>query len=263
MYEPSRSPLLSWFMIAIPAEIVAGRRDHLQREAALIRRELESNLQRELEQALDSLPEALRCMTLRQFLSLLALQPEAPLAPPSKRKKTIMGLSAEEVQRMSMSFDVADPGRRVTRSMAAQMRKESLAGGRESLVGPVPATPRLYPGLPETPAAIRHQLKQQQQQQPGGQPRPIRIAGSTIRATNIAASLSTPKPKPGSGKAVNPAVQNLIHMELSDGKTLDLDLTRSPGSLFTGIGAEKAGEVKEWLSQYASAFTSFIKRLGA
>jgi hypothetical protein len=214
-------------------------------------------------------------MTLRQFLALISLNQESiepPLVPASKRKKTILGLPAEEVQRMTMGFNTEDSGRRMTRSMAARLRSESLAGGRDSMIGEVPATPRLFPGLPETPAAIRKQLRQQQQQQhqqgdanpASTQPRPIRIAGSTIRATNMAPP-QTPKSQSyqNVGKAVNPAVQNLIHMELSDGKTLDLDLTKSPGSLFTGIGIEKAGEVKEWLSQYASAFTSFIKRLGA
>lgn len=256
--------------MAISAEHLQRRRDHLEKEAALIRAQLQADLERDLEQAMNTLPDGLRGMTFRQFLSLLSLIEDAPIAPPSKRKKTILGLPAEEVQRFTMGYNLEDSGRRVTRSMAARLRSESLAGGRESIVGPVPATPRLFPGLPETPAAIRKQLREQkdinstQTTQPiSNELRPIRIAGSTIRATNIAQPPETPKHQPYPTKAVNPAVQNLIHMELSDGKTLDLDLTKSPGSLFTGIGIEKAGEVKEWLSQYASAFTSFIKRLGA
>jgi len=255
--------------LIIPQTEIDIRKLCLLEQSNILKAQLQADLEVEMEKAMQSLPVSLQSLTLRQFLQLLALDdPKCVVTEPSaKRKKTIMGLSSEEVQRMTLDF-ASDPSRRLTRSMTAQLRKESLAG-RESIGMFPPSTPRLFPGLPETPAAVRAQLRQQVHPQQKAQL--VRIAGSTIRATNIMASqtplakpFSRNKPKSGQeNKAPNPSVQNLIHMELSDGKMLDLDLTKSPGSIFMDVGAEKKGEVKEWLSQYASAFTNFIKRLGA
>lgn len=242
-------------MEVIPEGIVAGRRAELQGSIDQIRKELENILNNELNKFMESLPEELRALTLGQFLALVQIVNEEPSdANRRKRKRTILGLDSEEVQRLTL----ADSGRRVTRSMAARQRQDSLGGTAlrtSNIFADVPATPKLFAGLPETPAAIRQQLKKN----PGA--RPVRIAGSTIRTTNITSTACVDSGK--ENKAPNPAVQNLIHMELSDGKIVDLDLTKSPGSVLSGVGAEKTHEVKEWLSQYASAFTSFLKRLGA
>lgn len=235
------------------------RRLELQTRIGALRHDLAASLQLALEAALQELPAGLQQLSLGHFLALMDLA--AAPAPPTARKRRIQGLDAEDVQRLTLFAADTDPTRRVTRSMAARLRKETLGAPRDS--GIVPPTPRLFHGLPETPAAIRQHIRENRQE--GA--RPIRIAGSTIRATNIcatsirAASIgpigNENRPQPG------PAVTNLIHMELSDGKVVDLDLTKSPGSVFGSIGSEKTGEVKEWLSQYASAFTSFLKRLGA
>lgn len=250
-------------MEVLPVIDIEERKIYLKREAEVLRAQLVNDLEKSLQQALDKLPVEIRGLSLEQFLALISTATQQPALtsyePSAKRKKTIMGLDSEEVLRVSQIYD---PGRRLTRSMAAKMRQESFGGIRESnMFNTVPQTPKLFAGLPETPAAIRQQLKQQ------NGPAPIRIAGSTIRATNIVSNTrpvdSTQANNSDENKAPNPTVQNLIHMELSDGKIVDLDLTKSPGSVFTGIGREKAGEVKEWLSQYANAFSSFIKRLGA
>lgn len=240
------------------------RRLQLQTRIGALRHDLAASLQLALEAALQELPAGLQQLSLGDFLALMDLA--AAPAPPTARKRRIHGLDAEDVQRLTLFAADTDPTRRVTRSMAARLRKETLGAPRDS--GIVPPTPRLFHGLPETPAAIRQHIRENRQE--GA--RPIRIAGSTIRATNIRATNiratnirvasigpagNENRPQPG------PAVTNLIHMELSDGKVVDLDLTKSPGSVFGSIGSEKTGEVKEWLSQYASAFTSFLKRLGA
>jgi len=244
--------------------LIAGleeRREAMQAQIDLIRTDLQDELNSCLREALAELPESIKCLSLGQFLILLNVTQEVnlPSVPMTgtKRKRTICGLDEGDLKRMTIGF--GDDGRRVTRSMAAKMRQSGIF--RESLVGDVPATPKLCPGLPETPLAIRQQLRAA----PPATNRPNRIAGSTIRATNI-----VPKPVPAidecdqkENKAPNPSVTNLIHMELSDGKIVDLDLTKSPGSVLSAVGKEKAVEVKEWLSQYANAFTSFLKRLGA
>ncbi len=211
----------------------------LNDDIAGLRAEVLNTLQSDVKTALDNLPPSLRDMTLRDFLSLIEVAPQIESTP---RKRKILGLDATDVARIST---INNTDRRMTRSMTAKMRQESFIIPRDSNIIP-PATPRLFPGLPETPAAIRQRIQRNEVA------KPVRIAGSTIRATNIVAAEKE--------NEVN--VMNLIHMELSDGKVVDVDLTKSPGSVFTGIGKEKATEVKEWLSQYANAFTSFLKRLG-
>lgn len=256
-------------MEVLPSQEIEDRKYFLEQEADAIRSQLVGELESSLKRALDEMPAEIRGLSLQQFLALVSTATtktsSGPANEPSaKRKKTILGLDSEDVLRFSQ---IQDPGRRLTRSMAAKMRQESFGGTeyRESNIfrvpsNTVPQTPKLFAGLPETPAAVRKQLKQLK----GADP--IRIAGSTIRATNIQSHPTRPTMShrtADENRAPNPAVQNLIQMELSDGKIVDLDLTKSPGSVFTGIGREKAGEVKEWLSQYANAFSSFLKRLGS
>jgi hypothetical protein len=262
----------------------------LKDKIASERASLYSNLQNIVNEAMAKMPKELVEMNLEDFLCLLSIYSAKSIDneldnAKRKRKQTILGLDMKEVNRLTMGFP-EDSGRRLTRSMAAKLRQQTLVIGEptEEQKRQWMATPRLHPGLPETPAIIRQAIKEEKSGVAPAQAKanPIRIAGSTIRATNIIHQDQEP-PTPltqakrtkmdkntkkmpendENSKAANPLVSNLIHMELSDGKILDVDLTQSPGTIFKGMEKEKTSEVKQWLSQYANSFTNFLKRLGA
>lgn len=255
------------------------QKELLQDQIARRRSHLRSDLQTGVDEALNSMPEELVRMRLDSFLVLIELFSEKAQEPclqfemkstARKLKQTMMGLDINDVNRLTLNF-YNDSDRRITRSMAAKLRQQSVLtnGQNNDYQTSVLATPKLFKGLPETPAVIRQQIKEQR----NIVSRPIRIAGSTIRATNKSENapqnnVIQPKPscKSGVNKKVPPAnsqIANLIHMELPDGKILDVDLTKSPGAIFDNMPKDKTREVKEWLSQYATTFTSFLKRLGA
>jgi hypothetical protein len=260
------------------------KQERLLKEMITIRRAaLQSSLQKVVTEALAKMPKELVEMNLEDFLSLLSIYSTKTSAEDEvenikkKRKQTILGLDLEDVDRLTMGFP-EDSGRRLTRAMAAKLRQQTLVMKEltEEQKKQWVATPKLHPGLPETPAIIRQAIREEKA---ATMANPIRIAGSTIRATNIQAEPPTPITKAQrtktskivrkisendeNCKAANPLVSNLIHMELSDGKILDVDLTQSPGTIFKGMEKDKTSEVKQWLSQYANSFTNFLKRLGA
>lgn len=259
------------------------KQESLMKEKVTLERvALHFSLQKVVTEALAKMPKELVEMNLEDFLALLSVyttksaDDEVENAK-KKRKQTILGLDVKDVNRLTIGLS-EDSGRRLTRSMAAKLRQQTLviAEPTEEQRKQWMATPKLYPGLPETPAIIRQAIREEKA---ATMANPIRIAGSTIRATNIQAEPPTPvtqakrvktsktvrkiSENDENCKAANPLVSNLIHMELSDGKILDVDLTQSPGTIFKGMEKDKTSEVKQWLSQYANSFTNFLKRLGA
>lgn len=210
-------------------------------------------------------------------------------APNSRRKGLV-----ELPKPVRLESGVMDGGRRrITRAMASKLEEAETPLTKRpkmmSLVGeegkrrttttrlPVPATPKFHPGLPETPAQIKRAA--------GGvvpkfeQSRPVRIARSTIRTVPTRSSsssiIATDSKEEKTAVALTgktkraPTTANpfqdvgVVSMELSNGRTVDLDITKSPTTAISALdlGVDALKEVKQKMQTYANQLRSFFTKL--
>jgi hypothetical protein len=252
--------------VVIPAEIVSTRRAFLDLKIGEMRRKMEKEINADLNDEIGRMPRALLNLSVREFLLLNNVLEHLNISEQTPRRSSI-----SKRKRLEDTGEIEtnlDPKRRVTRSMA---RNSSIY--IQSTI-PIPSTPQLHPLLPETPAMLRKAIKLAGENDTQEEfKRPVRIARSTIRATNDDQSKNFFK-APMSRKSVrqshaNSAKEvsalegdsNVVSLELSDGKVLDVDLSKSPKSMLKGLGSEAVKEVKNKMQAYAAQLRSFFKKL--
>lgn len=211
---------------------------------------LEEKLRKIISESLQSIPKELRVKPLKLFL-----QPPPQSEGKRKRKTTMQTASSKPVRLESAIVD-----RRVTRSMASQQEGEEPTKRQKVSLVP-PNTPKFHPGLPETPAHVK---KMAAAVPKFNQPRPIRIARSTIKSVTVPRRSSIVQERRELEGKLNPFEDvGLVSMELSNGRTVDLDITKSPTSALSALdlGVDALKEVKEKMQAYAKQLRSFFTRL--
>lgn len=220
---------------------------NLQAEIAKLRLGLERDLEEKLSEAKRQLPVSLLQMKLRDFLLLTELIS-------FQEKRRTRRTSIASLLSTAKPIRAEDDGRRLTRSVA----RISMVN---PVVVPVPATPKFNPALPETPAAYRRQAAAAAAAPavPTFAPpvkAPLRITRSTIRVADP--FIETDKKRAGEK---NDPVVGVVSLELGNGETFDVDLTRSPRTLLSTLGSDALREVKQKMQTYASQLRSFFGKL--
>ena len=250
----------------IPQAMVENRHLEVNEKLNRLRQELKNELAKNMISELNVLSPVVLTMSIREFLLLTDITTSLPRENYLKRQRET---STEED-----SFDVK---RRITRSMA---RSSNITN--TGTVNEVPATPRLHPLLPETPAIIRKAIKLEKAAKEEASvaskesapfiKKSLRITRSTIRIAKSNCDNTTNNvfkapahQKSTQNKKVQHEVEDqnaaVVSVELSDGKVLDINLAESPKSMFKGMGAEAVKEVRAKMQEYAAQLRSFFKKL--
>lgn len=269
--------------IVIPTALIDERQALLEKESARMRKELKRELEAYVKAEFSSLPTSIKNMTMRDFLQLLDFTAIEPPKSAVKRKRDTL------VDKSDIEEDNRDTKRRVTRSMA---RSSSIYVGNSSgtASAQVPATPKLHPLLPETPAILRKAIRLEKAAREESNTdqasaldfkKPVRITRSTIRvirgdtdpnandvfkAPVAPTSRRSMRPSKVGGKtaaASNAIAEDVstVSVELSDGQVLDINLAESPKSMLKGLGTEAVKEVRAKIQTYAAQLRSLFKKL--
>jgi hypothetical protein len=208
------------------------------------REQLRGDLMQIAREAVDALDPAIRKMLLRDFL-LLAMT----------SANTNAGHTDKEINKPA----VKTPGkRRVTRSMArnsaiisSELSMRQLASSLQSSRKrrsrgsfAVPATPKINPLLPETPAAIKNKKSNdaEDNDSKGARSRMVRQLGSTISA-NVLDNQAT------------------MSLTMDDGKVVQVNLAEDPTRLSSILSVDALRDVKQRMESYAGQVRAFFRKL--